>query len=617
MRTTTFVPWAATLLLLASGCSDGAGANDDGGTNLGQDGGFPPGQDGGFPPGQDGAAPDSGVPEIPVSPGGPAIFFTDLASGPRKGNTDTSKGQTAGVDGAYVSIWGKNLGATQGTSTVTVGGVAARVVYWGPANHGANLATRMGMQLVEVQIPGAAPLGPVKLQLTVNGKPSNTLTFTTRDTGAIRFVGPAGADANDGSFAKPWATFDKALANTKNGDVVYLLDGFKDVKGQSDGGFIGLAVSGTRDLPRALVAYPGAVATVGGTACEPTGHGLIHNFSGAEDGLSSNWVIAKLTVTSPTTCQQDTAVSLGDGYRMIANYVSNPRTSDGCQSGSVQCGGLSTCGSDLYILGNEMAFVQTTNAATGSKQCHGFYISGNREQNGTETNREIGWNYIHDNSTNRAINIYNESYNGASAPRAQIEGHRIHDNWMENQRGIGVLLGQDVTGENWLFNNVFVNSGLGPVFVDGGGFFILQLTAGSSVQPSKKTTLHVANNTIYGASFLQGPDYARGLIAYDPAHAALDFVNNVVVSTQQGIPYLGSDTKTLPNQSNLWFGAGAPPPGSTTSSNVDPKFVSGSAANFHLAPYSAAKAAGVAVPWIALDFDGIPRASKPSMGAYE
>ena len=44
----------------------------------------------------------------------PQIFFSDLESGPNTG------GQNG--NGAFVTIWGKGFGATQNTSTITVGG---------------------------------------------------------------------------------------------------------------------------------------------------------------------------------------------------------------------------------------------------------------------------------------------------------------------------------------------------------------------------------------------------------------------------------------------------------------------------------------------------------------
>ena len=57
------------------------------------------------------------------------------------------------------------------------------------------------------------------------------------------------------------------------------------------------------------------------------------------------------------------------GYRVVGNYVSTPRTDDGCQSGTLQCGGIGTCGNNIAILGNELTAIQTTNKLTGSKQC--------------------------------------------------------------------------------------------------------------------------------------------------------------------------------------------------------------------------------------------------------
>src|SRR5215470_10999751 len=47
----------------------------------------------------------------------PRIFFSDLESGPNTGGQNNK--------GVWVTIWGKGFGATQGTSSVTIGGGAA------------------------------------------------------------------------------------------------------------------------------------------------------------------------------------------------------------------------------------------------------------------------------------------------------------------------------------------------------------------------------------------------------------------------------------------------------------------------------------------------------------
>lgn len=553
-----------------------------------------------------------------VTPGGPALFFSDLVIAPRRGNSDTSAGQRAGVDGAIVTVWGKNLGDSQGDSIVSVGGVAARVLAWGPAQHGADLYTRLGLQSIALQIPGDAPLGDTTIEVTVADTPSNALPLRTHDDGAIRFVAPDGDDGSDGSWDAPWASFDQVAASIEPGDVVYFLDGFVDVSGQGSTGFFGLDTSGTADRPKAIVAYPGATVTVGGDACEPTGHALIASYSPELDGASAHWVISQLRVLSPADCAQDTAVSLGDGYRLVGSYLSTPRTGDGCQSGAVQCGGLGSCGDGIFVLGNELDAAQTANADTGSKQCHGFYISGNRVEDGVESGREIAWNWIHDCANNRAINIYNESYNGEGQPRARIEGHAIHDNWVENQRGIGLLMGQDITGDNWVYNNVFVNTGLGPEFTDGGGFFPFQLQPGSTYAPSP-TTLWVVNNLVWGASFPDGPDWARGLVFYAQGdQVTLELHDNIFVATQAGIDYVGYESSPLPGTHNLWFGAGAPPPDQTEAIAADPSVVDPAANDFHLQDRSPARNAGTPQPVGALDFDGMPRSDDGwSVGPYQ
>jgi hypothetical protein len=48
---------------------------------------------------------------------GPALFFTDLISGPKSGGQNDL--------GAFITIYGEGFGVARGTSTVTIGGVEA------------------------------------------------------------------------------------------------------------------------------------------------------------------------------------------------------------------------------------------------------------------------------------------------------------------------------------------------------------------------------------------------------------------------------------------------------------------------------------------------------------
>jgi hypothetical protein len=616
--------WWCVFLLACKGTMTGepsgsdAGPRRDGSPPLGRDG------DGPEPDGGTSGGPDAGDISVGVTPGGPVLFFSDLVTAPRSGNSDTSRGQTANEDGAFVTVWGKNLGDSQADSTITVGGVAALVYSWGPASRPADLHSRMGLQMIELQIPGDAPLGDAPIRVTVGGVTSNELALTTRDEGRIFFLSPTGDDGDSGAFSAPFGSFDHVVGEVEPGDVVYFMDGFVDDSTQGDTGLLGLSTSGTRALPIAIASYPGATVTIGGERCEDTGHAMISTWSGAEGTNSDHWVISKLRVFSPSSCEQDTLVVMGDGFRLVGTYLSNPRTWDGCQSGSVICGGLGPCGSDIYLLGNELAHAMTANRETGSKQCHGFYISGDRQEDGVETNREIGWNYLHDNDNNRGINIYNESYNGAEEPRAMIEGHRVHDNWVENQRGIGMLVGADVTGENWVYNNVFVNTGLGPVFPDGGAFFPFQLQPGSDYS-DRPTTLHVHHNLIYGRSYPEvletQPDlsWAVGLVYYGSgSDVTIEFGNNIVHSTSDDVEYIDDDSEPFPSSHNLWFGAGSAPSSDDAAIAGEPRFTDPSASDFHLGEGSPARGAGIDVSYAPLDFDGIPRMpGESSVGPYQ
>src|SRR3989304_9430405 len=58
----------------------------------------------------------------------PVLYFSDITSGPKSGNSDTSGGRS-GLDGAIVTIWGANLGSTQGSSIVYINGAEAASTY--------------------------------------------------------------------------------------------------------------------------------------------------------------------------------------------------------------------------------------------------------------------------------------------------------------------------------------------------------------------------------------------------------------------------------------------------------------------------------------------------------
>ena len=95
----------------------------------------------------------------------PAIFYSDLTSGPNTGGQNNA--------GAFVTIHGNGFGASQGSSTVTIGGgAAASYQSWSNTS-------------VTFQLGSAAKTGSIAVN--VGGATSNSVPFTVR-SGNIYFV---------------------------------------------------------------------------------------------------------------------------------------------------------------------------------------------------------------------------------------------------------------------------------------------------------------------------------------------------------------------------------------------------------------------------------------------
>ena len=549
----------------------------------------------------------------------PLLNFSDLTSGPKSGNTDTSLGQTSGQDGVIVTVWGTYLGATQGTSKIFVNGAEARVYTWSNATAPADLYSRLGLQMIACQVSHLASDGAGTISVTVNGQTSNTLPFTVR-AGGIYFVKTSGSDTTgDGSWQKPWQSlgnlsFTGALTHLLPGDTIYVCDGVSQTVQAGDRSVMNLddtqAKTGTATMPEALVGYPGAQTTIGNTAYRSTYSTFI---SGATNGYGAlNWTISKLSMTA-----LNNVADMNPGFRIVGNHISAPNGSD-------PSGAIEGSGNNLIVFGNEVTQV---GAFKCTKLYHPIYISGARTSSGprlpTESTREIAWNYLHDNYANDGINIYSED-----SSSAYITNHRVHHNWVANQTGRGMLIGSLITGENWFYNNVFVKCGLGPVSPEGDeGHFGIQVSAGdrnwNTNQPINTNTLiHFCNNTMYGCGWsgsLSGADGAMLFAGLD--QYTLDFSNNIIQST--GDPYLAgwSDTPANKAYHNVWFGNGAAPAFDTSAISADPKFTNPAANDFHLLAGSPAIDSGLPAvsTFITVDFDNLPRpqGSGYDLGAYE
>src|SRR5262245_20369540 len=260
----------------------------------------------------------SGLP--PVS--SPVLYFTDLASGPRSGNGDTSRGQIANQDGALVTVWGENLGSAQGTSTITLGGVTPTAIYyWGnatPPNCGAaNLFNAyQKLQCIIFQVDHATAPGAQNIVATVGGVATNALSFTVTTSGKIYYVAPSGGDFNN---------IQTALDSSALGDVIYVKNGMDTPNGVTPP-VVTNNIYNPSALPLALVVYPGHAVQVG----DNTHYAFVTTHSQAGRGM----VYAKFSTVGP-----DTVVQVQKNARFIGNKVQAPNgqhstgavTSDGFQ----------------------------------------------------------------------------------------------------------------------------------------------------------------------------------------------------------------------------------------------------------------------------------------------
>jgi hypothetical protein len=510
-------------------------------------------------------------------------------------------------------VWGKNLGTS---GAITVGGVSARIYSWGNATAPADLSSRHAMQMVAFQIPHLAPNGATAIQATVGGVVSNSLPFTVRP-GSIFFVTTAGSDATgDGSWTKPWAKVSRATLGLLPGSIVYLGNGVAQTTMDGDRSTLDLdgdpAKLATAALPKALVGYPGATARIGTDNLNAWSL-----FVSGAPVPAPHWVISKLTLAG-----RDTAATYSTGFRIIGNKITAP-LGDG-QTGAI----AGDDSSNLYVLGNELT--QCGYAGT-SKLYHPMYIQSRESSTAprlpNSDNREIAWNYLHDNKSYDGINFYREG-----SFSAYMTNTRCHDNFVINQTGRGLLVGSYLTGpENHFYNNVIINSGIGPVpagpFVNDPafGYVCVQFSAGAVGNPA--TTIHFYNNTLAGCGFAGGPSNTAGAIAialYYPFN--LDFRNNLIVATTFPFMQPSSDTSTTTASNNLWFGGGGPIPDPaapkifTGAIQADPKLVDLANGNVRLLPGSGAIDVGsAAAPLPSVDFDNIPRpqGAGHDVGAFE
>jgi len=527
----------------------------------------------------------------------PTIFFTDLLNGPNTGGENNN--------GTILTIYGKNFGTTQGSGTVTVGGgKVAQYYQWGVAAPG-----ELGLQKIAVGLGPSAATGQVVVTTSAGasacGNPSENCQFTVRP-GNIYCVSTSGSDSNTGKFPSScWATIPKGAATIAAGDIVYIENGVVQSATENYNGmvWIGGDGSGAAGSPKAIVGYPGAVASVG--LC--TSADDIFGFRGSNYFKADDyWTIANMKACSTGRAIGGSGINY---WRIVGNDLS-------CPVGGGSQGCFEPDAANYWnVYGN---YVHDT--GTNTKFYHGVYFS-------TDDNHiDLGWNTVARITGCRGIQFY-------SSPVSYTSGYnqfdiQVHDNIVHDVRCDGINLStiDPSQGPVKVFNNLVYRAGTGPVPSDGGGnYACIYFADGSNNGAPGSGTSQVYNNTLYdcGANGGAGGVGANQLGAINKGGSTTQFLNltNNLVQVLPGELYVsssgGSGVSQMSGSNNLWFGNGSGPSATSSNVNADPLFFSISSHDFHVQTSSPAIGAGTNSQTSAFDLGGLFRPNPPSIGAYE
>lgn len=459
---------------------------------------------------------------------GPQIIASDLQSGPNSGGANNQ--------GAVVTIYGFGFGATRGTSTVSIGGVSA-------GNYPQWSDTKISFQLGNAAVSG-------NIVVKVGGVASNSTSFTVRP-GKIYFVSPTGADTNAGTFTAPWHGVVKAKNTAVAGDIIYLLNGVNEtgLDSSSSNATLALAKSGTAALPIAIVAYPGATATIGSA----TGH----SYGIRTTAAAGNWVLAGLTLRGAHSAL---AITNSSNWRVVGNDISCPNA-----SGTGACVDFSNS-KTVSLYRNRVHDVGST-TGTNLKLYQGVLF-----EEGSST-IDFGWNEIANVRSCRALQFSSDT---TALFNITVRSNQIHDSRCD---GINFANVNPSLGAVRAYNNVIYRAGTGPA-PNGveSNYACINVGAGGTA------AVQVLDNTLYDCG-----SRANGSSGALSASGAVTVINNIVYSLT-GETYLAPNSLTTHFQgsNNLFYGAGASPAFSTASVHAGAKFVDPANANFQLQSISPA-----------------------------
>jgi len=543
----------------------------------------------------------------------PVLNFSDLINGPKTGLNDGLG------EGAIVTIWGNNLGNTQGSSKVYFKDAqnniieAAHVYYWKNADGQlpggpSDLYTHHRMQEIAFSIPATAADGAGKIFVRVDGVDSGELEFTIR-SGNIFYLKSVGSDiASCGTWQSPCASF-KYLTNNrmKTGDTAYVVD---NITNSCVWGWPNTQI-GTALSPYAFISYPNATA-----ACSGATYGV-----GIFNGVNSRYLVhSKIKILT------DGGNNFGYGARVVGSEFTDITCANG-QSAAITS--TKNEGDDKY-LGN---YVHDFGGTCTGNLHHTTYMSKRNAVSDTPA-FEMGWNNFVNNQARGGIHIYDEHQCGGYSGVI-----KIHNNFIKDQASACLNVHANICDENKyisgeieFYNNILVNCGQKGVYPgqDYSGPAI-QLTGAGNVMNVK-----LYNNDIYGYGY-EGSAAAENVAVFvSPAtyaaHMSYPFagtwswVNNIVYDVND-LPY---QMTAYPNKApvntanNIWHNGGDAFPLNAPSWDsgvltVNPLFVNSMSGDFSLQADSPAINTGANLNFPTTDFFNTPRpqGARFDIGAFE
>lgn len=448
---------------------------------------------------------------------GPVLAFSDLISGP-----DTGLGDGLG-SGTVVTVWGQNLGSSQGSSTIEYCDSlsvcrAGHVYYWKNADGTqpsgpANLYESHGMQEIAFSIPDSAD-GAGTIKVTVNTV-EKTLPFTVR-AGSIYHVKATGNDSTgDGSFSNPWLTVDRADSTVDAGSTLYIHNVTTGDPQNTDMAIYNnyAPADSTLEAQYAYAAYPN-------TRPEAIGARTFNNYNGTKgiDGL----VMSKFSLFS---AEADTdandlpinkrfsagseAVKGSKDGRFVGNYITDEHPSD--------TNGACPDAQGAAIVGSGQGRNQVENWKVLGNMVHEYGCAGTNRQHHTtyftirsgDTNLqlespEIAYNYLKDNKASGGLHYFDENHAGLQCG-SFITTFKVHNNVVLNQAGPAITNYSKcpTTTEFEYYNNIAINSGAYDprnALIDNNTKTLADFEAVFIGQSNESTapTLNFYNNTFIG-----------------------------------------------------------------------------------------------------------------------